>query len=80
MIYIFDTDHLSLYQRTNPVIVERIRTLNYDLDDLATTIINYHEQLSGRFEQVKQAKNSAEVVKAYQLMKGTIDFWMAGKF
>jgi tRNA(fMet)-specific endonuclease VapC len=74
MIYIFDTDHLSLYQRTNPAIVERIRRLNYDLDDLATTIINYHEQLSGRFEQVKQAKNSVEVVKAYQLMKGTIEF------
>ncbi len=74
MLYIIDTDHLTLYQRDNPVVLERIRTLDYSLHDVATAIINYHEQVSGRFAQLQRANNSAKIVEAYQSMKETIEF------
>jgi tRNA(fMet)-specific endonuclease VapC len=74
MLYILDTDHLTLYQRNNPIVLERIRSLDYNLHDLATTIVNYHEQISGRFGQLQRANSSATIVTAYQAMKSTIEF------
>jgi tRNA(fMet)-specific endonuclease VapC len=75
MLYIFDTDHLSFYQRNYPILVERVRNLDYGLHSLATTVINYHEQISGRFEQVQRAKNSAATIESYRSLKTTIDFF-----
>jgi tRNA(fMet)-specific endonuclease VapC len=77
MLYIFDTDHLTLYQHSHPLLGERIRTLDYNLHRLATTVINCHEQISGRFEQVQRARNSDALVAAYQAMKNTIEFFEA---
>jgi tRNA(fMet)-specific endonuclease VapC len=75
MLYVFDTDHLTLYQRSHPILAERIRDLAYDTDQLATTIINYQEQISGRFEQVRRANDSAEIVKAYDRLKNASLFF-----
>jgi tRNA(fMet)-specific endonuclease VapC len=77
MLYLFDTDHLTLYQYTNPNLGERLWNLDYRVHQLATTAINYQEQISGRFEQVRRAKKSAEIVSAYQLLKDTIEFFEA---
>jgi tRNA(fMet)-specific endonuclease VapC len=77
MLYLFDTDHLTLYQYTNPNLGERLRNLDYRVHQLVTTAINYQEQISGRFEQVRRAKKSAEIVSAYQLLQETIKFFEA---
>jgi tRNA(fMet)-specific endonuclease VapC len=75
MLYIFDTDHLSLYQRSNAVLMNRILSLDYGMNELATTVVNYQEQISGRFKQVQQAKNSPSIVAAYDFMCETITFF-----
>jgi tRNA(fMet)-specific endonuclease VapC len=75
MRYIFDTDHLTLYQHSHPILGGRVQSLDYRIDQLATTAINYQEQISGRFEQVRQAKNSTAIVKAYQFLQDTIGFF-----
>jgi hypothetical protein len=49
MLYIFDTDHLTLNQRGDPIVMRRIQSFNYSEDQLLTTIVNLQEQFSGRF-------------------------------
>jgi tRNA(fMet)-specific endonuclease VapC len=80
MIYVFDTDHLSLSQRCDPVVGNRI--LNFDdvQNTLVTTVVNYQEQISGRFEQIQRSKNSAALVRAYQLFNQTIDYFKPWQF
>jgi tRNA(fMet)-specific endonuclease VapC len=75
MLYIFDTDHLSLYQRNYPVLVTRMRDLDYAVHSLATTVINCQEQISGRFDQANRANSSAQILAAYQFMQHTIEFF-----
>jgi tRNA(fMet)-specific endonuclease VapC len=75
MIYIFDTDHLTLHQRNHPVLASYIRSLDYSVHALATTVISYQEQIGGRFAQVQRAKNSTATVEAYQDLKDTIAFF-----
>jgi tRNA(fMet)-specific endonuclease VapC len=48
-LYIFDTDHLSLYGRKLPALMERCRQHQVTL---VTTVVNVEEQLRGRLGQV----------------------------
>jgi tRNA(fMet)-specific endonuclease VapC len=75
MLYIFDTDHLTLNQRGDPIVMRRIQSFNYREDQLLTTIVNLQEQFSGRFEQVQRAKNPAALIQAYQLLSATSDYF-----
>jgi tRNA(fMet)-specific endonuclease VapC len=48
-LYIFDTDHLSLYGRKLPALMDRCRQNQVSL---VTTVVNVEEQLRGRLGQV----------------------------
>jgi tRNA(fMet)-specific endonuclease VapC len=52
-LYILDTDHLSLYGRNHPALIERLQVASVNL---TTTAINVEEQLRGRLAQVAEAK------------------------
>ncbi len=80
MIYVFDTDHLSLSQRCNPVVGDCILNFNDAQNQLLTTVINFQEQISGRFEQIQRAKNSVALVQAYELFNQTIDYFKPWQF
>ena len=41
MLYILDTDHISLFQRGNPTVRERLATVA--IDERATTVISLSE-------------------------------------
>lgn len=68
-IYIFDTDHLSLYGRANSNLVTRLRATQIQLK---TTIINVEEQLRGRLAQISEIKDGENQSIAYQLLTDTI--------
>ena len=51
-MYIFDTDHLSLYGRNLPALVMRVSNLDRPL---ITTVINVEEQVQGRLKQIAEA-------------------------
>lgn len=68
-IYIFDTDHLSLYGRANPYLIARLQTTQIPLK---TTVINVEEQLRGRLAQVSEIKDGDNQSAAYQLLTDTI--------
>ncbi len=68
-IYIFDTDHLSLYGRANPSLIARLQETKLKL---ITTVINVEEQLRGRLAQISEIKDGENKSVAYQLLTDTI--------
>ncbi len=53
-MFILDTDHVSLFQRNNPVVVSNVlKTLP---SRLAITIITVEEQLRGRLSVIRKAR------------------------
>ncbi len=72
-IYVIDTDHVSLFQRNHPFVVQHWAEANPD--SLAVTIITVEEQIRGRFASIKQAKSKAKIVQAYTNLQTTVTFF-----
>lgn len=70
-LYIFDTDHLSLYGRNHPTIVSRLSKSSVLL---TTTVINVEEMLRGRLAQVAETRkeNGTRHINAYQRLIETL--------
>jgi tRNA(fMet)-specific endonuclease VapC len=68
-LYIFDTDHLSLYGRNHPVLIERLQERSLVL---TTTAINIEEQLRGRLAQVAEAKDGIALFNTYYWLSETV--------
>jgi tRNA(fMet)-specific endonuclease VapC len=68
-IYVFDTDHLSLYGRNHPKVIENILAAKVQL---TTTAINIEEQLRGRLAQVAEAKDGRAKSIAYRFLVDTV--------
>lgn len=71
--YIFDTDHLSLFQRGNSLIKSRLE--NCASDEIAITIITDEEQLRGRLAQIKKASSIQTRIEAYRWLRETIELF-----
>lgn len=63
MVYILDTDHLSLLHRGFPGIRDRLNLMSPD--QIAITIITAEEQLRGRLAQISKASSIEDRVKKY---------------
>ncbi|MEB3215994.1 MAG: type II toxin-antitoxin system VapC family toxin [Nostocales cyanobacterium 94392] len=70
-LWVLDTDHISLLQRGNPVVISKVADVNPD--EIAVTIITIIEQMYGRLDVVKKAKSKQELVTAYALLKQTFN-------
>jgi tRNA(fMet)-specific endonuclease VapC len=68
-LYIFDTDHLSLYGRNHPVLIDRLQQNSIAL---TTTAINVEEQVRGRLAQVAEAKDTIALGNAYLWLSETV--------
>lgn len=68
-LWVLDTDHISLLQRGNPVVISKVAAVNPA--EIAVTIITIVEQMYGRLDVVKKAKSKQELVTAYALLKET---------
>jgi tRNA(fMet)-specific endonuclease VapC len=68
-LYIFDTDHLSLYGRNHQILMKKLLTNKVKL---VTTAISVEESLRGRLAQVAEAKNSEKESNAYQRLIQTV--------
>jgi tRNA(fMet)-specific endonuclease VapC len=69
-LWVFDTDHLSLQQRGNVLLANRISQV--PLDTLAVTIISVEEQLYGRLNQIRRSQNTEIMTVAYDDLQRTI--------
>jgi tRNA(fMet)-specific endonuclease VapC len=70
MLYILDTDHLSLFQRRHPRVVAKIQAT--PLPQRAITIITVEEQLRGRLSQIRNARNAVSHIRACAALNDAI--------
>lgn len=69
-MYLLDTDHMSLLERSGPEgarIRERLRSV--PLDDVATTVISYEEQMRGWLSRIARATKSERQLAVYRELK-----------
>lgn len=71
-LWIFDTDHATLFQQGNPQIVQRVSAVNSK--DIAITIVTFEEQMYGRLNRIRRATSGDEVISAYASLRKTINY------
>jgi tRNA(fMet)-specific endonuclease VapC len=71
-IWILDTDHISLWQRRYPPVLQRLQTIG--LQNVTVTVITVEEQFRGRLDQLRRAKSQADRITAYQWLRETTLF------
>jgi len=74
-MFILDTDHISLFQRNHPAVVARVSET--PPDRLATTVITFEEQIRGRLDRIRKAKNDDEIVRAYKNLLATFHYFQS---
>jgi tRNA(fMet)-specific endonuclease VapC len=72
-LLIFDTDHISLWQRQHPTIITRIDAIG--IDKIATTVITVEEQFRGRLDMIRRANSESSRISAYGWMRETSLFY-----
>ena len=72
MIYLLDTDLLSLLRKGHPKVAARIAAT--PPNDLAVTIITVEEQISGWYRALRQATSPPELARTYERLTATIRF------
>jgi tRNA(fMet)-specific endonuclease VapC len=76
MIYLLDTNHVSVLQRGGEqatLLLSRLQQLSPD--DYGTTIVTYEEQCRGRMDQIHQARNGRERMEAYFRLSASLRFF-----
>ena len=70
MTHLLDTDHLSILQRPTgqeyPVLVANINL--HPVGDVVASIVSFHVQALGAHNLINQSRNSAELVRRYELL------------
>ncbi|MBC6455524.1 MAG: hypothetical protein GDA43_21970 [Hormoscilla sp. SP5CHS1] len=65
-LWLLDTDHLSLIQREEPFVIEKLNRINPS--EIAITVITVEEQMRGRLNGIRQASQSGkeeQIIFAY---------------
>lgn len=73
MLYILDTDHLSLLQNGHPAVLQRL--LSTPTDQRTTTTISLAEQLQGRLAVIRRAKTEQDAAYAFSRLNETVLFY-----
>jgi len=72
-LYILDTDHLSLFQRKNPLVLNRIQSMKKE--QIAVTIITVQEQMRGWMNVINRYGNNEQLIWAYQCFFDAVNFF-----
>lgn len=73
MLYILDTDHISLVQRQHPLVSRKLSYI--PSNQRAVTAISLVEQLQGRLANIHRVKAEAEASMAFHLLLQTVEFY-----
>ena len=74
ILWILDTDHVSLWLRSHPQVVNRLSLILPE--QVAITVVTAEEQLRGRLNVLRrasQANQSEPLVLAYQALQDTLN-------
>ena len=72
VLYILDTDHLSLLQRGHAPLKAHVQSISPK--QIAMTVISAEEMLLGRLAQIRRAKNASQRIQAYAWLDKTLAF------
>jgi tRNA(fMet)-specific endonuclease VapC len=72
-LWILDTDHISLYQRGDLNVINRLSSANPK--NLAVTVISLEEQMYGRLSEIKKANSAISLITAYSRLEITLDYF-----
>jgi tRNA(fMet)-specific endonuclease VapC len=74
MMFVLDTDHVSLFQRRHPVVVEKLQLI--PASQLAVTIVTYEEQVRGWLKVVsRSADDPRKLIFGYKKLNESLDFF-----
>jgi tRNA(fMet)-specific endonuclease VapC len=71
-LWIFDTDHATLFQQGNTQIAQRLNAVNPK--DIAITIVTVEEQMYGRLNRIRRSNSADEIISAYASLQKTINY------
>jgi tRNA(fMet)-specific endonuclease VapC len=76
MIYILDTDHVSLLQRGGPAAGRILRRMQDEPSAvICLTIISYEEQVRGRLAEVARMRSITEQCERYERLRETLGLY-----
>ena len=73
VLYVLETDHITLLQRNHPAVISRFTALPPEV--IAATVVSAMEQVRGRLAQIHRAKTAPEVVKAFARFQEALTFY-----
>lgn len=81
MKFLLDTDHLSILQWRSGEEYERLarRIEESNQDDLAASIVSFHEQTLGGNSYLAKAKTPAQFVRGYEVLTDVLDYFSTGQ-
>lgn len=71
--FVLDTDHVTLYQRSHPSVLQRIR--EKDDRDIAVTMVTVEEQLRGWLKAIRRASSDEALILAYASLHAALDYF-----
>lgn len=75
MVYILDTDHMTLWQHNNPAVIAKLRQIA--VSDRAVTQVSLTEQVQGWQALIARARTEREVARNLQRLYETITFYQS---
>jgi len=68
---LLDTDHLSVLEWAEQPACDRLleRLDKLSPHDIATSIVSFHEQIQGALAYLNRARNSTQIVRAYEKLE-----------
>jgi tRNA(fMet)-specific endonuclease VapC len=72
-LYVLDTDHLSLIQRSDAKV--SVRFLATPRSDVAASVVSFEEQMRGWLAHINQARTPDQICLAYDLLCTTQHFY-----
>ncbi len=73
MIYLLDTDHVSLSQRGHPLVSARIQAAGSS--QIAISVITVEEQLRGWLAAIRNATTAQARVTAYERLRMAVEYF-----
>lgn len=72
-LYILDTDHISLLQRQNTIVISHLQQV--PVEERAVTAVTVAEQCQGRLAAFHRAKSERDASRALALLMQTVQFY-----
>jgi tRNA(fMet)-specific endonuclease VapC len=74
MLWILDTDHVSLFQRGNVTVIRKIQSISHQ--EIGITIVSYEEQIRGWLKIISRSSSDFEQLTfGYGKLNETLDFY-----